>query len=257
MDIYVWSSWQKVLVNYKMSSYTVSLVGTTSTLRSILFPALRLHKGKQWEAALLDFTTYNSIPNIAEGVNNKFHYYTEKNKDGNYLHHKEITLPTGSYEIDDICKLIQSSLGKENISIEGNNNTLKTEIKSKFYIDFSKEHSVGGLLGFPLSTKILEANVAHTSSNNISIITLNTIDITCNIIQGSYRDGENQHILHTFYPSVPPGFKIIERPQNLVYLPLNTSYVSDIVLNVLDQDGNTVDFRGETITIRIHIRSVS
>jgi hypothetical protein len=240
-----------------MSSYTVSLTGTSSTLRSTLFPALRLKRYKQWEAALLDFKTYNSIPNITSGVNSKFHYYKVKNKKNQYEEANEIDLPTGSYEIDDICKFIQSNLGKDNINIQGNNNTLKTEITSKFYIDFSKDHSVGSLLGFPAKTPVLEANVPHVSVNTVSIITLNTIDITCNIIQGSYRDGENRHILHTFYPSVPPGFKIIERPQNLVYLPLNTSYISDIVLNVLDQDGNIVDFRGEIITVRLHIKSVS
>jgi hypothetical protein len=240
-----------------MSSYTVSLTGTSSTLRSSLFPALRLKTDKQWEAALLDFTTYNSIPNISDGVNNILHYYKIKNEEGNYDQANEIALPTGSYEIDDICKYIQEKLGKENISIKGNNNTLKTEITSKYYIDFSKKHSIGSLLGFPANTPILEANTPHVSLNTVSIITLNTIDITCNIIHGSYRDGENKHILHTFYPSVPPGFKIIEKPQNLVYLPLNTSYISDIVLNVLDQNGNIVDFRGETITVRLHIKSVS
>lgn len=240
-----------------MSSYTVALSGTKSTLRSILFPALRLNKEKQWEAAILDFTTYNSIPNVSENVNNKLHYYTEKDDKGNYIHPKEVVLPTGSYEIDDICLLIQEELGKENIKIEGNNNTLKTEINSKYYIDFTKDYSIGKILGFPSTTPILDANIKHTSTNNINILTLNTINITCNIIQGSYKNGENQHIIHTFYPSVPPGFKVIERPQNLVYLPLNTSYISDIVVNVLDQDGDIVDFRGETITVRIHIRSVS
>lgn len=240
-----------------MSSYTVSLTGITSTLRSTLFPALSLNKEKQWEAALLDFTTYNSIPNITENVNDRFHYYKSKDATGKFSEIKKVTLPTGSYEIDDICKVIQEKMGADNITIEGNNNTLKTEIKSKYYIDFSKPYSVGGLLGFPPTTPILDINVKHTSTNIVTILTLNTIDITCNIIQGSYRHGENRHILHTFYPSVPPGFKIIERPQNLVYLPLNTSYISDVVLNVLDQDGNIVDFRGETITIRIHIRSIS
>jgi hypothetical protein len=239
-----------------MSSYTVSLTDTTSTLRSVLFPALRLRNDKQWEAALLDFTTYNSIPNIKEGFNNKLHYYKKKDKDNQFTKIDEITIPTGSYEIDDLCTLIQDVLGKENIKIEGNNNTLKTEVTSKYYLDFSQKHSVGSILGFPSTTPVLEANVKHVSSNTVSILTLNTIDITCNIIQGSYRNGENRHILHTFYPAVPPGYKIIERPQNLVYLPLNTSYISDIVLNVLDQDGNIVDFRGETITVRIHIKSV-
>lgn len=240
-----------------MSSYTVSITDTSSTLRSTLFPALRLHRGKLWEAALLDMTTFNSIPNITEGVNNKLHYYKIKPSDGNTTLPEELSLPTGSYEIDDINKVIQELIGKENIEIKGNNTTLKTEISSKYYIDFSKDGSIGELLGFPKTSNVLEADQTHTGEKTVNIIKVNTVDITCNIVHGSYRNGENHHILHTFYPSAPPGFKIVERPHNLVYLPLNTTYISDIVLNILDQDGDTIDFRGETITVRLHIRSAS
>lgn len=238
-----------------MSSYTVSLTSSSSTLRSILFPALRLQQEKLWEAALLDLTTYNSIPNITENVNNKLHYYEKKDDKGNYSTLKEINLPTGSYEIDDINEVIQNLVGKENITIKGNNNTMKTEVFSKYFIDFNQDFSIGQLLGFSKNNAILTANKTYTGDKTVTILKVNTIDVTCNIIQGSYRNGENNHILHTFYPSVPPGFKIVERPHNLVYLPLNTSYISDIVLNILDQDGNLVDFREETITVRIHIKS--
>lgn len=239
-----------------MSSYTVSLVGNSSTLKSTLFPALRLQKEKLWEAALLDLTTYNSIPNITEGDNNKIHYYKTKDKDGKYSKLEEFSLPTGSYEIGNINEVIQKHMGEENIKITGNNNTMKAEIISKYYIDFTKPQSIGGLLGFS-KTNILEPNKVYSGDNTVTIIKVNSIDVTCNIIQGSYRNGENNHILHTFYPTVAPGYKIVEKPQNLVYLPLNTSFISDIVLNILDQDGHHIDFRGEDITIRIHIKSTA
>lgn len=240
-----------------MSSYTVSLTGASSTLRSTLFPALRLQKGKLWEAALLDLTTYNSIPNISEGINNKIHYYKTKDKKGNFSKLEEFSLPTGSYEIDNINEVLQTHLGKENITIKGNNNTMKAEVTSKYYIDFRKPQSIGGLLGFSAETEILEPNKTYSGDKTVTILKVNSIDVTCNIIQGSYRNGENQHILHTFYPTVAPGYKIVERPQNLVYLPLNTSFISDIVLNILDQDGNHIDFRGEGITVRLHIKSTA
>lgn len=239
-----------------MASYTVSLVGNSSTLKTTLFPALRLHQGLLWEAALLDLTTYNSIPNITEGVNNKIHYYKTKDKDGQYSELKEFSLPTGSYEIDNINKVLQKYMGEENIQIVGNNNTMKAEITSKYYIDFTKQHSIGKLLGFSSNKQyILEPNKTYTGDSTVTILKVNSIDVMCNIIQGSYRNGENNHILHTFYPSVAPGFKIVEKPQNLVYLPLNTSFISDVVVNILDQDGDHIDFRGEDITVRIHIKS--
>uniref|UniRef100_UPI00196197D1 hypothetical protein n=1 Tax=Vibrio cholerae TaxID=666 RepID=UPI00196197D1 len=125
------------------------------------------------------------------------------------------------------------------------------------YIDFTQPSSIGSLLGFPQDSPVLIPDVYHTSPKTVNIIKVNAINITCNIVQGAYKDGSNQHILHTFYPTVPPGFKIVEKPHNLIYLPLNTTHISDIVLNVLDQDGDAVDFRGEAITLRLHIRQIS
>src|SRR5436190_448625 len=263
-----------------MASYTFSITDNKPVLRCTLDSALRLDPHRNWEAALLDFTTFNSIPNISEDENNKFHYYkqnpivnetstkTEIAKESTSMvteiaPNKEhvppvletVILQTGSYEIEHINKELQKSLGKDNISLRANNSLLKRELKSKYYVDFSQEHSIGALLGYPSDTPILEPNKTHTSTNPVDIIKVNSLNITCNLIEGSYIDGIDRHILHTFYPTVPPGFKIVEKPHNLVYLPLNTSYISDIVLNVLDQDGNFVDFRGELITLRLHVRA--
>lgn len=250
VDIYVWSFLLPVSLHFKMSSYTVSISSNSSTLRSTLFPSLILRKGKVWEAALLDFTTYNSIPNIIEGVNNKFYYL----KDDKIGPTGIIDLKTGSYEIEDINRKLQEHLGKNNIDLTANNNLLRSDLTCKYAVDFTKADSIGSLLGFPTTSGVLEPGKTHTSENTVNIIKVNVINITCNIVQGAYRDGANEHILHTFYPTVPPGFKIVEKPHNLVYLPLNTSYISDIVLNVLDQNGDVIDFRGEIITLRLHIR---
>lgn len=237
-----------------MSSYTVSLNSNTSRLRCSLFPAINLKNKGNWEVALLDFTAYNSIPNITEGLNNKLHYYKrfEDKEQSNVLN--VATLETGSYEIDDINNELQKQLGKANIEIRANNSLLRTELKSKYYLDFTQANSIGSLLGFPKSTKVLPPNTLHTGKDTVNIIKVNTINITCNLIQGSYKDGVNQHILHMFYPTVPPGFKIIEKPHNLVYLPLSTTCISDVELNVLDQDENLIDFRGETLSVRLHIK---
>lgn len=230
------------------------MTGNNSILTNTLFPALRLTRSKQWEVALLDFTTYNSIPNVSEGLNNKLYYY-ETNEDKEKNHYKYVTLPTGSYEIEDINRKLQETMGKGNITLNPNNNLLRSELTSKYYIDFGKDCNIGSLLGFPKLTGVLEPNKLHLSSETANIANVNTINIACNIVDGSYANGEKIHLLHTFYPSVPPGFKITERPQNLLYLPLNTSYISDIVVNIVDQAGRLVDFRGETIAVRLNIKA--
>lgn len=237
-----------------MSSFTVAVSSSTSTLRSMLFPPLHLRDDRQWEIALLDFTTYNSIPNIIEGVNNKFHYVRNKTTADRFDVCEFVEIKTGAYEIADINRELQNKLGKDEVELRANNNNLKSEIKCKFHVDFTQAGSIGPLLGFQSYNLLLEPNIYHTSPKTVNIIKVNTINITCNIVQGAYKDGSNQHILHSFYPTVPPGFKIVEKPHNLIYLPLNSTHISDIVLNVLDQDGDSVDFRGEIITVRLHIR---
>lgn len=235
-----------------MSSYTVSITGESSSLRTTIFPTLNLKEDKEWEVALLDFSTYNSIPNVSENVNNRFHYLKQQ---GDEI--KVIEFQTGAYEITDINRELQKHFGKESVELVANNNNLRSELKCKYYIDFSQQSSIGGLLGFPKTSGLLEPNIVHTSPETVNINKISVINITCNIVQGAYKDGSNGHILHSFYPLVAPGFKIVEKPQNLIYLPLNTSHISDIELSVLDQDGNAVDFRGEIISLRLHIRQTT
>jgi len=235
-----------------MSSCTVQVTGHLSYLTTSFYPPLQLTEGKEWEAALLDFTTYNSIPNVIEGINNEFHF-SESNEKLDTTN--TLSLETGSYEIEDINRLLQEKLGKDAITLQANNNLLRCEMISKYYIDFSKDKTIGRLLGFSNEVSLLEPNVRHYSNNPVNIIKVNMINITCNIVAGAFLNGSDSHILHSFYPAVSPGFKIVEQPHNLVYLPLNVSMISNIDFNILDQDGDPVDFRGEQITLKIHIRA--
>ena len=65
------------------------------------------------------------------------------------------------------------------------------------------------------------------------------------------------HAIHTLFPAVPPGYKIIEIPTQVIYLPITVHTIDNIQLRIVDQDGNFVNFRGEIITIRLHIKTAS
>ena len=235
-----------------MSSVAVTVTGTDPTaLVCDFFPPLELTDG-EWYVGLLDFTTYNSIPNIVEGKNNVF----PLQKGREWIH---VELPTGAYEIEDIEMYLKKVFLTHTASIvlQPNNNTLKCELKSNVNIDFSQsDHSIGPLLGFT-EKRLLQKHILHTSDAPVNIIKVNTIRIRCNIVQGSYKNGEDDHTLHSFYPTVEPGFKIVEKPTNVIYLPVNVERVDTIVLSIVDQDGDPVDFRGETITARLHLKRLT
>lgn len=55
-----------------MSSLTLILSGNSSSLRADYFPPIELDPNSEYEWCLIDFHSYNTIPNINE-TNNKFH----------------------------------------------------------------------------------------------------------------------------------------------------------------------------------------
>lgn len=261
-------------------SYTFTLSARNSIISNKIYPPVILEENATYVMGLIDFMTFNTIPNIDKS-NNKFYI-------GNYV----VELPEGSYEITDIEKTLNKQLSEKdatkhtvsesnqhafkpvivgNITISksldeavrekailhlrANHNTFKCEIKSNLEIDFRQPNSVASILGF--KPKKLSANKTHHSDYPISITKVNSICIECNLIQNSFNNNLPVHIIHMFYPNVPPGYKIVENPTNVIYLPINSRFINEIILKITDQDGNLVNFKQELITIRLHLKKLT
>lgn len=240
---------------------------------------LILPDDKNFAIGLIDFVAYNSVPNI-DSTNNMLH-----------INQHTFTLREGSYEIEDIKNNIEQQIKESNeivknvkdkvqhidenfdvVSIKKNivkkkeedelislymninKNTMKFEIKCNKNIHFDRLNSIAPILGF--DRKKLAKNMLHVSDNPIKITKLNTICVECNLTMNSYKNNKIVHTLYTFSPRVPSGFKIIEKVNNIIYLPINTRYISEITLKVVDQDGNLLNFQNETITITLHLREI-
>ncbi|XP_073995552.1 uncharacterized protein [Rhodnius prolixus] len=225
-------------------SYTFTLTGTSSILSAEFFPPINLlDVGDDYSIGLLSFQSYNSIPNIIEGVNNLFHY-------GDNV----ISLPTGTYEVEAIARYLKSHINSaDSLKLKGNTNTLKVELTCTQPVYFNKEHSIGPLLGFT-KHEVLEKMNTHKSDEIVQIHSVNTVAINCNIASGSYRNGKPGHTIYEFSPIVPPGFKIVQEPSPVIYFPVIGEVINNISLVITDQNQNLVDFSGETITIRLHLK---
>lgn len=224
-----------------MSAYTLSFTSNQSELNAEYFPPIILNG--DYECGLVDLQTFNSIPNI-DKTNNLLHYGSTN---------AYITLPTGSYELEDINKCIRHLLmDKVDISITSNNNTLKCLINSSETINFDKENSIGSLLGF--TKRKLRPHTQHESDLPVAILKINTIRIQCSIISNAYIDNEQVHTIHEFFPNVAPGYKIMEVPKTVIYLPVSVTSIDNILIRIVDQNGDLIDFRGETISIRLHLK---
>lgn len=233
-------------------SLTLTLSGSTSILSANYFPPIVLSGNGQYVLGLVDLETFNSIPNIDE-TNNTFYYGDSK----------KIIIPEGSYEIDDlnrylVRKIIEGEVGGGSaespppIILQPNNNTLKCEIKCKYDIDFTQQNNLGSLVGF--AKRKLEANVWHESDLPVNILKVNIIRVECNITAGAYSNSQPVHTIHGFSANVPSGYKISESPYHVIYLPVSPRVIDNITVRIVDQDGNLVNFRGEEITIRLHVK---
>lgn len=236
-------------------SQTFTLQGVESVLSANYYPPIELDGESSYYLGLTGLHTYNTIPNIEEGCN-KFIYHGGK----------EIIIPSGSYEITDIESYLQrkllfdspSNLVADNIlSLKPNNSTLQCEIKSLYDIDFSpNKGTIGKLLGFS-GREILRTGVLHTSDIPVQILKVSSIRVECNIVTGAYYDDQLSHTLFEFTPAVDPGYSINIEPRNIIYLPIvSKNSISNITISIVDQNGDSVNFRGERILIRLELKKI-
>lgn len=231
-----------------MESRTITLTGNSSSLSSSFYPEIQLDERYNYSCCLLDFFTYNSIANVDE-TNNKL-YYSAIGTD----EFQVISVPVGSYEVDEIAVYINDQFKElnHNFKLNGCKNTMKCTIETDLHIDFCRHDSIGSLLGFINIT--LSGQSKYVSENVIKIQPINSIRIDCDLTTGSFHNGQSTHTLYEFCPTVKPGYKIILQPKNLIYLPITRRRINTLNISIVDELGKYIDFRGETITCRIHLK---
>ena len=239
------------------TSFQIILSSNKTNFNTRFNPKLELDEEKVYEIALVNLETYYSFPNIDE-TNNQFVYSPDN---GNSW--VKIKIPEGSYELDDINNAIQHEMEKRGhydeinedyyINISPNTNTLKSILilEKGYQVDFDHQNSLAKVLGFT-GTKYMEG--FHESENVVDILRINSILVNVDIISGNYVNGTTKSTLYSFFPDVSPGYKIIESPVNLVYLPITLNTIDSLSVMITDQDNNLLNLRDEKLTIRFHIR---
>ena len=240
---------QLVINTAPKKSYSILLTSNTAEFTTTLSSVIRI-ESENWGVGLVSLETYNSIPNITAS-NNVFRYSTD-----NGLTWKVILLAIGSYEITAINAEIQRQInlnGDSPIDITANVSTLGSAINipTNNRVDFTVDNSIGSTLGF--NSCILSSGY-NISPRVVNILTVNSILVNCDIISGSYLNGHIFPTIYSFFPNVNPGYKIVERPINIQYLPITSNDIFSIRLWLTDQNGKKIDLRGETLTVRLELK---
>ena len=236
-------------------SYYITVSGKNSTIQTTFTPPLIFPDNCQYEMACCGVETYYSFPNIDER-NNKLQISLDEGK--NWL---LLELPTGCYEIDAINSTLKRILkekkaGKEvELCLVPNKNTLQSILTLKnvwIYFENGDKGSLRTVLGF--DAKVYKDGI-HESEHTVNILRINSIILHCDVISLSRKNGIASPIIYSFFPNVSPGQKIVDRPKNLIYLPLSLSVISQMTVWMTDQNDEPLDIRGEELTITFHIRA--
>lgn len=214
-------------------------------------PGIRLNPEKQYEVALKKGAMYYSWANIsASQGNNVFEYSSDSGTTWD-----TVTFDDGLYTIDEINGVIPPE-----VQVTGINATqrVKVTLQTGYQVRFTatKIHS---LLGFN-STDVL--TLPSTVSPNKADLTngIQSIIIHCSLVdtQASYSNGRVSNVLYTVSPpSLPPGslYNVVE-PDGHYYLPMNTTYISDIRMWLTDQRGLPINNLNEDSSFHLLIREV-
>lgn len=249
---------EKIVRNTEPKTSFYLLVSDKKThIRTKFNEPIQLDKMKKYEMALVNLETYYSFPNI-DTTNNNFRYSPDKGTTW-----VNIDIPEGSYEITAINLYIQQTMkdkghfdsanDKYYITIETNNSTLKSvlQIGPNYKVDFTSANSIRTVLGFNSQTY---SEGYNESENIVNILNVSSLRVTSDVIGSSYTNGETENIIYSFFPNVGPGYKIIQEPRNLIYLPVILKTISEMETKLLDQNRKLINLRGEQLSIRFHIR---
>ena len=250
---------EKIVQNTEPKSSLQIIVSNNKTRFKTRFQSpIQLDKTKQYEIALVNLETYYSFPNI-DASNNYFRYSPD---DGDTWFEKGI--PEGSYDITDINDTIQQKMRQNGhydptswkkqayITISANSNTFKSVLilENNYQVDFRHPNSISRVLGFYNDIYTLGF---QQSENVVNILSINSLLVNLDIISGCYVNSSSQNTIYSFFLDVSPGYKIVESPINLVYLPITLDTIHSLETSITDQTGNQLNLRGETLTMRFHI----
>ncbi len=241
---------EKIEANTRpVQSFLLTLSGRGSKIEKTFQP--EIIGGTSYKMAFTSLDTYFAIPNIITSNNS-----LEISKGGGAF--VSIALAKGCYGMEDLNREVNRLLkccGMVNgVQFNADYSTFRCimTIKEGFIVRF-KDSSLRTVLGFEVKEY---AAGRFISEHTVQIMYVNSILVHCDLVSGSYLNGVPSPIIHSFFPTVNPGEKIIERPVEFIYLPVNLDAIRHMTVWLTDQNLNLLDLGEEEVTVKFHLTSI-
>lgn len=105
------------------------------------------------------------------------------------------------------------------------------------------------------SCALIDLFIKNTN-NADKIVNIGEIRINCDIISGSYINGQQSHTIHQFATSTSDvkGQIFVEIPKHLIYFPIKVKSLRSIQISIVDHKGEPINIYGGEIICRINIK---
>ena len=167
----------------------------------------------------------------------------------------------GMYSLVDLQTLIDNyvvSCGDTagNITLEPNYATgyCALVLTNGYQIDFSLS-SFSDLLGFTVREIV---TASKTGANKVDITRgVTSVNIVCDAISGSYRNGKASNILYSFSPTDAPGTLLEIRPSARIPLPMRSNTLYNMTMRLQDQLGRPLHIGTDPVSYSLEITKKS
>ena len=162
------------------------------------------------------------------------------------------------YEIVDLNNTLKHNLSDNvEINVTIDDIRLKSNLKINQTLLFTEKSFFYTILGFTQSRSYPLDDIEgfyqlipgfYKSDKPINITGIDKIHLKADCIQGSIVNGIREPILYSFALSSPPEYKIYKEPRVKLFKKINKSVLSHITFYFEDDDHESVNFNGETIS---------
>ena len=126
-------------------------------------------------------------------------------------------------------------------------------IYNGYSLEFPQNSSLRDLMGF----QKYNYNVNSIGETNLNISNITSVNLLCDIVEGSFQNGRRTNCLYNFpYGTVPQGYRIVQHVSTPIYLPINTKTIKSISFKIVDQFGKIINFNNENISFSLDLKQV-
>jgi hypothetical protein len=198
--------------------------GPQNTFTQSIYPSIDCSQGAT--ICVLSLSTFYTVKNITK-LNNCL-----KIGDQNYK------IPEGNYNLTQLCEYISDLSDGDTLDLTPMYSMNRIRCETNKNIDFNVENSINEELGF--NKQIYLAKQTHVSDKDPKLRHVQSLCVHCEGAVGSFLNGAQTNEIHCAHVLVPPTYRVISEPNNLVYYQIRNSHLSELKFTICDENSQLI-----------------